>query len=466
MKYAVHGLLVFLIFLVLLACRKTSFINSPDAAVAFSADTLHFDTVFTTTGSVTQSFKIFNDNNQKLRLSQVKLMGGSSSAFKMNVDGTPATRVSDIELEPNDSIYVFVSVSINPNSSNLPFVVQDSILVNYNGTDRFVQLQAYGQNANFFRNRRITRDTTWKSDLPFVILDKVTIDSSTSLTIEKGCRIYLHADAPFIVNGSLKVNGDRDATSRVTFQGDRIDPDYRDLPGAWPGIFFSSSSIDNVLTYAIIKNAYQGIITVSTQTANPKVVLDKCVVDNVYDAGILSVASSIKATNCLISNCGSNIFIAGGGLYSFTHCTVATYGNLFIDHKKPVLSVSNAYDQNQIFPLNALFTNCIFYGEGLVDDEIQLEKKGAPNASDYSVVFQNILYKNKNDQSGATFNNCLKNQAPQFDSIDAGRRYFDLHLKPTSPAINAGIVTGVTTDLDGRSRVSSGLPDLGCYEHR
>ena len=56
------------------SCRKDTFITSPQANVSTSVDTLKYDTVFTSAGSVTQSFKIFNNNNQKLRLSQVKLV--------------------------------------------------------------------------------------------------------------------------------------------------------------------------------------------------------------------------------------------------------------------------------------------------------------------------------------------------------------------------------------------------------
>src|SRR5690606_20243442 len=144
---------------------------------------------------------------------------------------------------------------------------------------------------------------------------------------------------------------------------------------------------------------------------------------NIYDAGILSVASSIRATNLLISNCGSNISILGGGNYSFTHCTVATYGSIFNSHKNPVLFISNAFEE-QIIPLQATFTNCIFYGEGgITENEIIVDKKGSPTAASFNVLFQNVLYKNKNDQPAATFANEIRNQSPQFDSIDVARRY-------------------------------------------
>src|SRR4026207_647618 len=114
------------------SCKKDSFITSPDAQVRISADEIKFDTVFTTTGSITQSFKIINENDQRLRLSSIKLMGGNASYFKINADGFVGPEVSSIEIEPNDSVYVFVSVSINQSAANIPFIVKDSIQVNYN----------------------------------------------------------------------------------------------------------------------------------------------------------------------------------------------------------------------------------------------------------------------------------------------------------------------------------------------
>lgn len=457
MKSLITGLVVLFLFAFAISCRKTSFIESADALVNTSADTLRFDTVFTTTGSVTRSFKIFNLNHQKLRLSNVKLMGAATSAFKLNVDGTAGVNFNNIEIEPNDSVYVFVSVAINQNSASLPYIVQDSILINYNGNNRYVQLEAFGQNANFLRNSRITRNTTWtNNDLPYVILGGVFVDSGAALTINKGCRIYVHADAPIIVNGSLKVNGEKFDSTRVVFRGDRLDEPYRDFPGSWPGIYFSPSSKDNVLNYAIIKNAYQGIITQLSYTNN-KVILNQCIIDNIYDAGILSIASSVKAVNCLISNCGSNIAIVGGGSYDFNYCTVVSYGNAYLAHKLPVLNISNSNDQGQLNRLTAVFRNCIFWGEGgIVDNEIVIDKKVTAS----SINFENILYKNKEKLANAT--SSILNEPPQFDSIDVSKRYFDFHLQTSSPAKDRGSLNArEPIDLDGNQR--TGLPDIGSY---
>jgi hypothetical protein len=263
-----------------------------------------------------------------------------------------------------------------------------------------------------------------------------------------------------IVNGSLKVNGDKYDSTRVVFRSDRLDPDYRDFPGSWPGIFFSTSSKDNVLNFAVIKNAFQGIITQSpASNSNAKVTLNECIIDNIYDVGVLSVNSSISARNCLISNCGSNIQVAGG-TYNFTHCTVASYGNAFINHKVPVLLISNAGPQNTVLNLTANFRNCIFYGEGgAVDNEIIIDTRPG---STPSIIFDNVIHKTKTDPP-ATFRNSERARPPLFDSIDVGRRYFNFRLRDGSQAINKGMLnTGVLLDLDGNTR--TGIPDIGCYE--
>lgn len=82
-------LLFFIVLTCLAACKKDSVITSPDARVYLSADTLRFDTVFTSAGSVTASFKIFNQNDARLLISSIQLGGGNSSAFHINADGTP-----------------------------------------------------------------------------------------------------------------------------------------------------------------------------------------------------------------------------------------------------------------------------------------------------------------------------------------------------------------------------------------
>src|SRR6185436_8741653 len=428
------------------ACNKESFITSPDAQVTLSDEELKFDTVFTTTGSITQSFKIINENDQKLRLSSIKLMGGNSSYFKINADGFIGPEVSNIEIEANDSVYVFVSVSINQSAANIPFIVEDSIQISYNGTNRQVNLEAWGQNAHFYRDKEITTNEIWNNDLPYVILGSLTIDPNKKLTINKGCRIYVHADAPIIVDGTLEVNGAKDTVNRVYFRGDRLDEPYNDFLGGWPGIYFRSISKYNVFNYAVIKNAYQAL-AVLNPSINPKLTLNECIIDNAYDAGIIAINSSIRARNCLVSNCGKNVILAKGGDYQFTHCTVASFSNSYIPHRDPVLFVSNYILVNNspvTAPLTALFRNCIFWGQdGTVDDEVFVAKSGNTT---FNVSFNDNLWKVMNAPANITSTGIINNQNPLFDTINTTKRLYSFRLKDDSPAKNKATNVGVTID--------------------
>lgn len=462
-KFVQQWLATVSLVLVLWACQKDRITENSSARLQTSADTLHFDTVFTTTGSITQTVKLFNDNKEGIRINTIRLAGGALSPFKINVNGYKGPQVNDLEIRGKDSAYIFVTVSINPTTSNLPFIVRDSIEITYNGNRKYVQLDALGQNAHFLRNKEITGHETWDSELPYVILGRLTVDTSATLTINKGCQIYMHADAPFIVHGTLQVNGEKWDSTRVVFMGDRLDEPYRYYPGSFPGLIFTDVSQNNRLSYTTIKNAYQGITVVEpSRNSAPKVVLEETIIDNAYDAGILAVNSSIHAQNLLVSNSGKNIVLAGGGNYQFTHCTVVAYSNTFLQRKEPVLSISNYF--NTTTPpadLNAVFRNCIFWGEdnSLVKDEVAVVKNGS---TAFNVVFDHVLWRMGAHPANATVFNAI-NQDPLFETVNTGERLYNFRLKDDSPALNKGTATGVSHDLDGHARTTS-TPDLGAYE--
>ncbi len=454
-------LLILLITVFIFGCKKNSFITTKDAQINFSADTVAFDTVFVSTGSITQQVKIYNQNNQKINLSDVKLMGGASSVFKINIDGAAVSEANNIEINANDSIYIFVSVFINPSSANLAFILQDSIQVFFNGNQKYIQLQAYGQNANFLNNKEISSNTIWTNNLPYVVLGSLQIDSNATLNIQPGCKIYLHANAPFIVNGTLQIQGQKYDSTRIYFASDRLDVPYNNFPGSWPGVIFNPSSKNNLLEFAVINNAYQGIIASGLSVNNnPKIILNECIINNIYDAGVLATQSDIQARNCLISNCGRNIVITAGGNYNFTNCTVASYSNNYMSHLQPVLNVSDYLPgNNSSFALTANFINSIFWGDnGSVVDEVVVSTQGSSPA----ISFTNCLWKIKN--TPAVTNTHMLNIDPMFDSVNNQTMFYNFHLKVNSPTLDSGINTSIPFDLDGNTRTVNGKTDLGCYE--
>ncbi len=458
-----YSLFAFLLLAIgfFVSCKKDSFITSTDARMSLSADSLKFDTVFTTMGSITKSFKITNNNDQKLLLSNIKLGGGNTSAFKMNVNGISATEVNNVEVAANDSIYVFVTVTVNPTAANLPFIISDSISIKYNGLNRFVQLEAFGQNANFIRNGLIVNTVNFNNALPYIILGGLQITNTGTLNINAGTKIYCHADAPIIVDGSLVCNGTK--AQPIVFTGDRLDDPYVGFPASWPGIYLRATSKDNILQFTSIKNAYQAVVVLQPSiNVNPKLILKQSIIDNGLDAGLISINSSVVAENTLISNCGKNISITNGGTYSFTHCTVAAYSNNYILHKNATIFLTDVNDANQTAPLNALLRNCIFYGDaGFIQNEIETKKVGGS----FNINIDHCLYRNVVDPANATINVSIKNIDPSFDSINNSTRFYNFRITKNATAVglNKGVATSLLKDLDDNNR-NVGLPDIGAYE--
>lgn len=458
MKYLTTILLASCFFI---SCKKDSFITSADARLSTSVDSLKFDTVFTTTGSITKSFKIFNNNEQKLLLSKIKLGGGATSAFKMNVNGIATTELNNMEVAANDSIYVFVTVTVNPTAANLPFIISDSVLIDFNGRNAKVNLEAYGQNAVFIRNGLIISNVSFTNTLPYVILGGLQVANTGSLTINAGTKIYCHADAPLIIDGTLLCNGTK--LQPIVFAGDRLDDPYNGFPASWPGIYFRNTSKDNVLQFTNVKNAYQAVVVLQPSVnANPKLILRQCIIDNSLDAGLLCTNTNIVAENCLISNCGRNVETNFGGTYSFTHCSIAAYSNSYVLHKRPAIYLTDENDANQNSPLNALLRNCIFYGDaGFVENEIVTKKTGTT----FNVNIDHCLYRAVADPSNTIINVSIKNIDPSFDSVDNSRRIYDFRItkNATAAGINKGVITSLLKDLDDKNR-NVGLPDIGAYE--
>ena len=464
-SYSFFGILFLSCILINSSCKKDSFITSSDAFLRLSEDTLHFDTVFTTLGSTTQYLKIFNLNDQKLKLSSIELMGGASSFFKINVDGVSGTSFTNIDLEKNDSVYMFATVRIDPNVANLPFLVRDSIKILYNGNTKWIQLQAYGKNARFLKNVTVTTDSAFTKDLPIVILGSLTVNANKTLTIPKGTNIYIHPNAPIIINGTLKAIGDTATNNKIIFQGLRIDDPYKNYPGSWPYIYFSATSKDNQLQHCILKNAYQGIVAESPATnSNPKVTLDQCILNNIYDKAILCSNSSVTARNCLVSNCGFGLYLVSGGNYNINHCTFTSISNYFLSHKASLITLSNTNnDLSFSNPLNLTLNNSIIYGEGgFVENEIIIPKINT--GTGFNVVMNSNLYNQKTDPSNITFSNSIKNTNPLFVQVDINNNAYNFRLQSNSPCINTAKAPSLNIDLDGKPRPVGTISDIGCYE--
>ena len=97
-KYSIFLLLTALLFLsgINSSCSKIK--GNSKGHLNFSIDTLVFDTVFTTIGSSTQQFKIYNNENKPVQIDEIELMGGANSPFSINIDGEAKDFIKNITL--------------------------------------------------------------------------------------------------------------------------------------------------------------------------------------------------------------------------------------------------------------------------------------------------------------------------------------------------------------------------------
>ncbi len=475
-----YWLAVFIVTVVVLffsqSCKKDNILTDSSAKLSLSADTILFDTVFTTIGSSTKQFKIFNSHDKTINISKIRLAGGTSSKFRINIDGVATTEVSDIEIPANDSIFIFVKVTVDPNNSNSPLVISDSIIFETNGNIQQVQLVAWGQDAYYHTPNLpvgnpwysiIPCNDIWTNDKPHVIYGYAVVDSACSLTIEQGAKIHFHNNGILWIykDGTLNVKGT--LGNPVIMQGDRLEPYYRNVPGQWGRIWFSKGSKNNKINYAVIKNGTVGIHvdTLGTPLTQPTLKLTNTIIENMSAAGIFAQGTWIEANNCVISNCGQyGIILNIGGKYDFRHCTIGNYWD-YSTRQTPSLILNNYYkDINNVYQIRNLtqanFSNCIIHGS--IGEEVLLDS--FPNSGIFNFKFVNCLLKTEQNTSNPFYyENCLINYSPGFSDTQNG----NFELLPGSVAINNGNVSigaSVLFDILRHNRTIDSAPDIGAYE--
>lgn len=476
------------------SCRKDEQFTDEPVQLTFSEDTVLFDTVFTELStSVTKRFTARNPNANAVTV-DVSLEGGTASPFRINVDGASGTAFSDVEILGGDSFFVFVEVLPGAGGVNTPFVVEDHVRFHTNGAEQAVALVVWGQDAHHYRpdqsvaglpafsyiaggfddlGNQICEDITWPNDKPYVIYGYGVVDSCSSLTIQPGVRVYFHGSSGLWVYRNGRINAQGTVEERITFQGDRLEALYQDLPGQWDRIWINEgdAGLDNVFTNVVIRNSLIGIQCEPVPwlpdlpTSANKLVLDNVRIENASAAGILSRNYRIESTNLLVADCGQYcIALTGGGQYAFNHATVANYWAWDVRNTPAFILTNRFTDVNGTVRTAAIepstFTNGIIYGANTNEFLLELDAGATTD-----LIFDHWLF--RTDQSTSTAEHfpdpggIFRNQAPGF----ANTAEADYHLTETGFARDRGVATGDGTfDLDGNLRGADGGFDLGCYE--
>ncbi len=445
--------------LISVSCRYDNEIisDNPPLSIRFSEDTISFDTVFVTLGSITKRLTVTNPNRNAVNLKKIYVGRGDQSEFQITVAGIEQNEVFDHIILGNDSLLILVKVTINPNQENLPFIVKDSIVFNYNEQIQDIKLRSWGQNARFLGDSILTENQIWNAEIPYFLTSSILVDSLRILTILEGTRIYISPKASVFVLGTLQVEGMNDA--RVVFRNERLEEKYENIPGQWGGIYFLEGSKNNKISFTDIRNAEYGLrIGTPDNDSIPDVVVSNTRIENTSLAGIIAFTSDLLLENTLI-NTSTGFILANlaGGNYYYNHCTLANYASIYFRQGPSVVFSNNlVLDDNSIIDeiINVSFSNSIIWGD--FDDEIVVNDEGKSHflISNSNCIFKTSLTILEGD------NTFLSTDTDFMKFADIEK--YDYTPDSLSPAIDNAFFPGIKVDLFGQQRDS--LPDIGAIE--
>ncbi|MDR0988652.1 MAG: hypothetical protein LBM06_04215 [Prevotellaceae bacterium] len=453
-------LLALLMMMIAAASCDTSddFSDDPSLRLRFSADTLRMDTVLTDPPTPTYTLKVYNPHPRKLLLSSVSLADGEKSGFRINLDGIPGTRFTDVELAAEDSLYLFVEGTFPAHGDDLVTLVRDSVVFELNGIRQEMKLWAYTQDAVVLRRHVLARDTLIASARPLLIYDSLVIAAGTNVTLAAGTRLFFHDKATLEVHGRLLAEGTIDHP--VLFRGDRTDRifpylPYDRLPGQWGGIRFHIESLENRLTCVDVHGGQFGIRCDSTGTAQRKLTLQNSLIRQIAGTALELTACQALITNSEISNAGTHCVALWGGDYTFVHCSLANFFSWDI-RKGVTLLLGNRLEA-------AIFRNCLIEGSGT--DEISVSRDQDADAP-FNYYFSHCLINSIAEENDHIVGVVWKRD-DAFRLLDVRTQQYDFTPTEGSAAIDLGRpedALAYPLDRRGNSRLADTAPDAGCYE--
>lgn len=478
------------------SCKEDSVLNSSNVDFRMSIDTLVFDTVFTTKGSITKRVKVINNEDEKIVLSQVRIANNVNQEFKINVDGVFKPVVSGIEIYPKDSIFIFLEVTIDPNNTGSPMIIEDDLIAVSNDTERKVHLVAWGQDAHYYYKEtadtflltngdtallsqvRISSDLTLSNDKPHVFYSNIVVRNGATLSIDPGTRIHLAHNASVFVHdgGKLQINGSGFEDNRVIISGSRLDPDYKFRPGQWGVIRICQDAGESWIKNAEIKNGTIGCYLggpfytdLFNPNLTPKVDIENSIITNMNQYGVLLQSGEANISNSEISDCGElALFGYIGGKYKVEQSTIANY---FSGRSTVSMALTNHVtndngENNFEKPLEFTMTNSIVYGN--YQTELVLDKKDGVG---FDVNFNTSLLrieegKDIDLEDASLFTDCIFNEDPEFiKTYDDRQSNYQLDtLSAAQNKANQSFSGLYPLDLTGKSRLIDAQSDIGAYE--
>ncbi|REE80000.1 hypothetical protein BX611_2901 [Lutibacter oceani] len=395
-------LLIVISLIILSSCRKDFSAELSTGNLSFSKDTVYLDTVFTNIGSSTYNLKVYNKSNNTISIPLIKLGRGENSNYRLNVDGTAGKLFENVEILAKDSIYIFIETTINYNQVTDPIYV-DSIVFDTGENLQNVKLISLVKDAHFLYPAKnsegivetittglnangeaikingfyLNNNTIFTNNKPYVIYGYCAVPKDKTLTIEAGANIHFHSNSGIIVNKGASLIVEGELNNEVIFEGDRLEPQYSNIPGQWGTIWLRAGSKNNAINNTIIKNASIGIIidSIGNNNFTPTLNIKNTQIYNSSNFGILGRETNIKGENLVINNSGqASLACTIGGTYNFTHSTFVNFWNGSL-RQFPSVLINNYFtysnENEQVVKtrdlLAANFTNCIIDGNSNIE---------------------------------------------------------------------------------------------------
>lgn len=490
------------------SCRKDFDTVPSSGGLEFSKQTVYLDTIFTGISSSTYMLKVYNRSNEDISIPSVRLEKGDSSKFRIMVDGMTGEggkgkNFPNVEILAKDSLFVFIEATVAIGETNPDFTYNDRILFDAGSNQQAVDLVTLVQDVKMIIPNRVMNvqelitlagatepsdivghtlttpeELNWTNEKPYLVYGYAHVPAGQTLHIEQGTKVHFHANSGIIVDQNAHIVIDGEASTygpdgeilvdrEVTFEGDRLEPGFSEVPGQWGTMLILSTS-GNTVNHLTLKNSAIGIYLPgdATQNFHPQLQITNSQIYNSANFGLYGLSANIVGENLAISYAGQSCF-AGleGGTYLMTHCSL---NNDWSNPDQVSVWFDNyTVDEAQakhLQDLSVTFRNSIIYGSNRVQLYLDVF-----NVAFDQTAFQNCLIKFNDDGTSIEDNpdyafirdeagNNIKNEDPLFARPD--RNW--LVIPNNSPAAGKAAsfpTTLLPSDYFGVNRTG----DLGAY---
>lgn len=472
-----------LLFWCLVSCKQNIISYDPNVQLRFSHECVVFDTVFTTVGSSTRRLMVYNPNENAVIINQVSMQRGQY--FHINLDGeNDLSRMRDITIRGGDSLFMFIRVNVDPQSSDAPVLIEDTITFYVNEHLQQIALQAYGQNVNVLRSDSgllVYDCLILTNKRPYIIYDTLVV--TNDLKIQAGAMLYMHNNALIHTYGNVTANGS--LQHPITIRGDRTDRlfdsvPYRMASGQWNGIYLlhqkGTPRPIYKMNYVDILSGTTGLYVWSgSANSRPHLTFTNGRIHNHSAYGMVLQNVDATVANSEISNCASYCVYLAGGTHHFIHNTIASYfgypyTNINIHNNTSRANVAAVYINNlskDHAPTTATFRSCIITGSQrnnlLVATPLPSHYTGTFSGNYLRADSLPAAFAERNVYASDSDSVVFRNIYYRINEY----RYYDFQLDSLSPARGiADSLTAVVYPTDRLGFPRKKQPDAGCYEYQ